>query len=270
MDADSSFSALTKVLELAGAGEFPNTAKAFAAAARMMESTWKQFAMGAPMPGQSKKIKNPTGAYAKSIHRIQVRPFQAYIWSDSPYAKSLEDGTPEMDLKQSHPFGPRSRMSKKGVPYVIIPFRHGTPKSLQSPMPEQIYNRVLESINAGDIKKSVVTGSRPDVNSRGEPLMRATYAWGTRIRGVAKEFSNLEGMVAFDIPSGAERGRSGYVTFRVISAEPPKASKARRGWDNSWIIPSRQGLHITESVVNTTMPIIRKMIAKAIEKDLQI
>ena len=33
----------------------------------------------------------------------------------------------EYDMKQTHPYGKKSRVSIKGIPYLIIPFRWGTP-----------------------------------------------------------------------------------------------------------------------------------------------
>lgn len=274
VEANDAMSALSKVMELVGKKEFPAVAEAFKAATTMVESTWKQFALGAPMPGTTKKIKVPTGQYARSIHHHMLTPFRSYVYSDSKYARSLEEGMPQMDLKEIIPFGPRHRIAKDGHHYAIVPFRHGTPKATQNPMPEKMYQRVREAIKQGEFKKSTVTGHwwdpRPSPLGGNLLIERSTYAWGSRLGRDTGVFGNLAGMVAFDVPSGKNETRTEYMTFRVITTKQPKSGKGRRGWDQSWIVPAREGLHITRKVVEMTTPIIQEMMGEALKKDLGV
>lgn len=242
----------------------PNTERAVKVSLALLEYTWKAYAMGAPIPGTNVRLKSIRGEYARSIHKAGVG-LSGVVYSDSPYAVSIEEGSEAKDLKKIIPFGPRSRMGKNG-PYSIVPFRHGVPGSLSAPMPEAVYSQVLAKIRSGEIRKSTV---RKEVslesNARGELVQRRQYNWGTRMR--VPQFPNLEGMVVFNVSAG-NQSRGEYVTFRVVSANAPKQSKAQKGWANSWLVPSRQGLHITKYVVANTKDVIAESIRAGITMDL--
>lgn len=266
--SDPTLYKLIAVFKHAAKKEFPSTEKAFGMAAQLVQYTWKQFAMGA-----GGHIKNPSGNYAKSIQTSQKGAFRYTVFSDSDYAEVIEYGAPEIDLKKTLPYGPKSRMGQNG-PYLIVPIRHGTPDSRTNPMPSQMYQQIRSRMN------TMTEGGRPafekstvgketynSANAHGQMVQRHTYKWGNRVYN--SPFSNMEGMVAFDVPSGGQEKRTSYVTFRVVSANPPKHSKAQQGWDKSWVVPAREGKHITEKVVEYSQEMVKDMIKKGIEQDLE-
>jgi hypothetical protein len=263
--SDSGLSDLISSLEMVSTKYLPNTVKSIKVACSALQYTWKCYAMGAPIPGTNIRLKSVRGTYAKSI-KTQSGKLSGTIYSDSPYAISIEDDTEAFDLKKTIPFGKKSRMGKNGA-YSVVPFRHGVPGSLSAPMPDTFYKVVLEKIKQGEIEKSKVkkkTYMSP--NATGEMVKRHTYKWGGSVKKTG--FPDLEGMVVFDISSSNKENRSGYVTFRIITANKPKVSKSKKGWENSWIVPSRRGLHITRYVVANTKDIVANIIKAGIQFDL--
>jgi len=261
---DTALADLIGALSAVSTRYLPNTTRAIKLSTAILEYTWKAYAMGAPIPGTTIRLKNVRGMYAKSIKKTSAG-LQGIVYSDSPYAIALEEGTPAKDLKTIIPFGPKSRVGKRG-PYTIVPFRHGVPTALSAPMPNAVYEQIRAKIQAGEIQKSQVrreTVVSPNV--RGEPVVRHTYRWGSRLK--IPQFPLLEGMVVFNVSAGAQP-RSAFVTFRVVSANKPVQSKALRGWENSWVVPARQGLHITKYVVANTQQIIAEAIKAGITQDL--
>ena len=158
---DYELQALVTNLELISYKALPNTYKAFKMASALMMATWKSYALGAPIPGGGRRLKNPTGAYAKSIKIRTFTPLNREIYSDSPIAPYIEYGTKEYDMKTTHPFGKRSRINKEGDAYLIIPFEHGTPKSLKySKIPEQMYQIIRQAIKNDEINLSSIKKGR--------------------------------------------------------------------------------------------------------------
>jgi hypothetical protein len=236
----------------------PNTYKAFKMSSSLIAYTWKCYALGAEMKNNPNKVDKPTGSYAKSIKERMLSPFNYFIYSDSHYAEYIENGTEPYDMKKTHTIGSRSRMSKDGVPYLIVPFRHGAPGTKSYPaMPEQVYNAIRTGIKEGQIQLShVVKGRKVEKNYKGELIPRKSYEYGSRITGTGVK--NLEGMLAFDVSTPASV-RTEYVTFRVISQNSP---------GHKWIHPGSTGKHITRSVGENTKEIIEDMIADGLRKDL--
>lgn len=248
-------------LELISYKALPNTYKAFKMASSLIMYTWKTYAMGAPIQGSSQRLKNPTGGYAKSIKVRTLAPLTREIYSDSPIAPYLEYGTKEYDMKTTHPYGKRSKINKDGEPYLVIGFRHGTPKSLSySKLPEDMYNIIRQAIKNDQITfSSVKMGRRKRTpNYEGELIPRAGYKWGTRITNTGVE--NLEGMVVMDV--GTQKSvRSEYFTFRVISVNSPA---------HKWIQKARSAMHITRYVAENTQDIVKQIVTDGLKKDLGV
>jgi hypothetical protein len=261
---DEALGSVISALSMLSSKYLPNTTRAVKTSVAILEYTWKAYAMGAPIPGTSIRLKSIRGEYARSIHRT-LNGLSGTVYSDSPYAVEIEEGSEAKDLKKIIPFGPRARMGKNG-PYTIVPFRHGVPGSLNAPMPQAVYSQILSKIRAGEIKKSVVKKQMlPGMNAAGQVVLSHTYKWGTRMK--VPQFPNLEGMVVFNVSAG-NQSRGQYLTFRVVSANQPKQSKAQKGWQNSWIVPARQGMHLTKYVVANTKEVIGEAIKMGISMDL--
>jgi len=268
---DEQLSNLVSGLELMSSKVMPKTYKAFKMAAAVLNYTWKSYALGAPIPGSSMRLKNPTGAYARSIKTRFLTPFNYEIFSDSPIAIYLEKGTKQFDMKKTHPFGKRSRVVKKtvkrkgvtirekGDPYLVIPFRYGVPgtKSYGN-LPEQVYERIRQVLARDENMLSVRTkGRKHSPNYEGELVSRAKYKWGARFTGTG--FEQLEGLVVMDV-STPKSSRSQYMTFRVISAKNSPAMK--------WIVKARPAMEITKHVVVNTQNIIATVITSGMKQDL--
>jgi hypothetical protein len=202
-----------------GAGVAPATERAFNASARYIQGVWKGWAMGDPLKGIT-NIKNPSQQLANSIRIKKNGPFNADIYTESEYAQRIQDGQPELDMKTTHPYGKKSRVSKEGIPYLIVPFRWGTPNKQGGArahfvnfIPVPIFESVkkykpYKRLAAYD-KEGNITGGEThfEANYAGEDIERSDYNKGyDRYKGEG----NMNGLVRM---SGG-----GYFTFRVISA----------------------------------------------------
>jgi len=254
---DYILSDLISNLEMISTRLMPKTVKAVKMASAVIMHTWKSYALGAPIPGSGIRIKNPTGGYARTIKVLRLTPLNSIVYSDSKIAKHLEEGTEPLDMKKTHPYGPKSRVSKKGVPYNIIPFRHGIPGTLSyAPMPAELYAKIREEIKAGNVQLSQITkGKKLEPNYQGKLIPRANYKWGSRI---SSGIDKLEGMVVMNV--GTDRSiRSQYMTFRVISANSPAFK---------WIRKARPALHLTEHVVRNTRRIVSEILEQGLKEDI--
>ena len=256
---------LISALEMVSTKKLPNTVRAIKAVVATLEYTWKSYAMGAAIPGTSIRIKSVNPLYVKSI-KSKSSGLSGLVYSDSPVADSIEEGTEQKDLKKIIPFGPKGRVGKNG-PYNIIPLRHGTPTALNAPMPEVVYKEIRRLIKQSELEKSrVLKRTVTSPNIHGQQVRRRTYKWGGAYKNPT--FPNFQGLVVFDTSAGSSKARSQYLTFRVVSANKPKVSKAKKGWEGSWVVPSREGLHLTRHVIANTKEIISDTVRAGLSQDL--
>ena len=231
-------------------------------AANLVKKTWQGYAMGGSLPGVT-PMKSPSAKYAGSIKVKRNGPFDYEIASDSEVADWMENGTPQVDMKQTHPYGDKGRVAKKKlkgggykyVPYLIIPFRWGTPNSgsFRNIMPESVYQIVKGKEFASSVVKKE---THLEDNFWGDGIQRREYKWGDRLEGsdAGDDFGDAEGMVKM-----SQKG--GYFTFRVISADSPA---------NSWIKPAMPARHVTAGVVSHTNESVSAMIERGAREDLGI
>jgi hypothetical protein len=257
---------------------FPAAAQAVKGASAAIESQWKAYASGEPLPSGD-RVKHPTGGYAASITTKADSLWSYRVFSPISVAHYLEEGTAELDMKQTHPYGPRGRVAKKKipgggfryVPYVIIPFRWATqgsgahmgPKNV---IPDQVYKALTKGIRKNEFSRSVVLdGKTASPNFWGEMQTRAMYQWGDRLKGVG---GNLEGLVAmngdYDNKGDGTLNRktrySTYFTFRVISADSPA---------DKWIKPATKPLKIAEQTAAFMRGKVNDMIEAGFKSDLE-
>jgi hypothetical protein len=268
---------LQYLLASASAGVLPGTARAMEKAAGFIQGTWREFALGRKELSGVVPLKNGSIKYAQSIRTEAIGQFSHEIYSEAKIADWIENGTEELDMKTTHPFGPRSRVSKKGVPYLIIPFRWGTPGSKKNPrvgfgnnvITAGTYRQLLKrSFDASRVTVSPANSTTMTPNARGEMVGRVQYEWGSRLRGgdfagTIEQKTRMAGMVRFengyDKNGKISKRYGGYFTFRVISANSPK---------NSWIKPATPPRHVTRAVMNETRETIEQMVDEAIEGDI--
>lgn len=237
----------------AGKNGLPATAQAFRDCARLIRDTWRGWAGGAQVPGID-PIKRPSLSYMRSIRMTENSAFNWDIFSDSPYARRIADGTSPLDMKKTHPYGRKSRVSKKGVPYLIVPFRWGTP-SASGRFGRNMTELVHTAVSSRKFRKSARTGdTHYEKNARGESVRRSEYTWGSRLEKGEADIPEAAGMVRMD----AGRG-SAYFTFRVISAKSPAGS---------WIRPGEKPVDVPGAVARALEGYVNTAVEAALMADL--
>jgi hypothetical protein len=253
---------------------FPHLALAVEAMIQEAHSQWLDFASGAPLPS-GMVINNRTGEYARSIVTRQLSDFSGEVFSELPYAKAIEEGMPQRDLKRMLDTSLKVRLTKDGRRYLIIPFRHNAPGSvLGNSMPEPVHDWWNEpGRESSYIKK---TGQRPsgtgafDIHTRKRIMVpNRTYSWGARLKkgdlegmGFApssKVGKNLTGMVRFRKPGGEGGGaHSQFLTFRIMV----EGSKG-------WIAKAQPGKFPARTVAQQIAPIAEEAFRAAAEADIR-
>lgn len=254
------------------AATFPHLAFAVKEIAEAALRQWRSYASGEALPN-GKVIQTRAGEYARSIMLRQRGDFDAEVYSDLPYARAIEEGTPQRDLKKMLGSSPKVRLTKDGRRYLIIPFRHNHPNSvLGNQMPQAVHDWWREP----DRRPSHVTGigqrvsglNASDIRTRG-PLMTPsrTYSWGTRLgktdlAGIGlggKAGKRYEGMVNFRKPGGeGGSAHSQFITFRVMREDSP-----------GWIAPAREGLWPARTTADQLRPVAEEFFRKAIAEDVK-
>ena len=261
---------------------FPRLSKAVRAVAEAAHSKWQDYAAGAPLPS-GKSIDARTGTYLRSIALRQLGPFAAEVYSDLPYASAIEEGSPRRDMKEMLSSSLKTRLTKDGRRYLIIPFRWGVSGSVSAgsnQMPESIQNwwhaKAASSINGHGWRPSgtgalgfrnKTTGTLKQVRGEVLGVRRRDYDWGSRLdketiaaAGVTgKNAARMEGMVNFRRP-GRKGGssHSSFLTFRVMMEG-----------SSGWIAPAREGLWPARTTADEIRPDAERVFAEAIARDLR-
>lgn len=246
----------------------PNTDAAFQRAAQMVRQMWIGFLDGSvQLPG----VETPdrvTSAMVKSIRtqdKTSPDEFFHTIYSDNRQLEELNRGRKEVeyDMKKTHPYGKKSRVSKKGIPYLIIPFRWGTPN--QKGTKRAHFNNVIPQANYETSVKGLAMSSVNELkkyfeaNAKGESIQRQGYNWAKfgRLKEDQAWDDRSVGMVRMkDIASG----KSTYFTFRIVSAKSPV---------NSWIYKraAKPATNYMDALANAVMPKVDKIINDGIRAD---
>lgn len=253
---EESIAALVAHLEHFGKTAFPEASNAFKMAARRIQTAWQGWAMGGELDG-AEPIKNPSPNLVRSIKIEQHGNFEAEIYTESPYMTQIQNGQEEFDMKKTHPYGRRSRVSKKGVPYLIVPFRWGTPNDkggkrarFSNFMETDIHSLVKSKKKFG---RSLENGGwHYEKNFAGEEVVRAEYDWGDRLEAAG----NMNGLVAF--PDAKD---STYFTFRIISAKSP---------EDSWIRQRVPANDVVGALESKYAPEVAEIVGEGVKVDLEI
>jgi len=249
----------------------PATSAAFDTSARLVKATWRGWAMGGPVRGIP-NIKTPSSRLATSIKIRRISAFNANIESESPHAQRIQDGTPELDMKTTHPFGNKSRVSKEGFPYLIVPFRWGTPNKsggarahFGNVIPQSVYpmaKQLEKSFRLATVDKSGnITGGQvhAEKNYSGQDVQRSEYQWAKE--GRLEADGKMDGMVKM----GNDNGRgSTYYTFRVVSVKQLLTAPY------SWIRQAVQAIDVVGAVERETRPLVEELIQAGLEADFGI
>ena len=244
-------------IELLGRKNFPFTRKALKKGAYHIADYWIQSAQGNPIEGTSETVRDAD--YAKSIQVEQSGDYRYVIGStDGEKHRKISEGTPARDQKLGLRGYKKTRYSKKGDPYLIVPFRHST-KSMKSAKRRSSSSGKTRSVSNFFRKsaKSMITHNDPVSHQR-------TYRWAGTSGFAAKVLGThksdiYSGMTRFETSTG-KSSSSAYMTFRVMSSKSdPK----------SWIIPAKKGIDITNLVFEATKDTVVNMVEFGIMADFK-
>ena len=252
-----------KTVQNAPEAALPNTANAFQMAAQYVRNMWTGYLSGDQPLNGIEFMDGVTSAMVRSIRAQRNGDFDYSIYSDNRQLEEKTKGRKEVeyDMKQTHPYGKKSRVSKKGIPYLIIPFRWGTPNGkgtkrahFNNFIPQKNYETSVKGLNL-----SAVDSAKKyfEANFKGENIERQGYNWAKN--GRLKEDQAWDdrsvGMVRMKDVTG-----STYFTFRIVSAKSPAGS---------WIYhrDAKPAVDMMGALERTVKPKIDEMISAGIQAD---
>jgi hypothetical protein len=251
-----------------GGNQLPAGTAAFNEAAKLIQSMWQGWVTGGDLNGVP-AIKSPSPNLAQSIGIRKNGPFDVNIESDSAGMKRIQEGTEELDMKTTHPYGNKSRVAKtgpnKGIPYLIVPIRMGTPNKsggarahFKNVIPQNMYSAVtafkMRVSRRLDVRGDGTKAIRIEENYRGQPIERSEYEWGDRISSDGP----ANGLVRFPDDTN---GTNTFFTFRVISAASPAGS---------WIRPAVEPADVVGALERTARPAVEEMIEAGFKADFGV
>lgn len=255
-----------KTVQNAPEAALPNTAIAFQKAAQYVRKMWTGYLMGSQPLNGVDYLDGVTSAMVRSIRDVRKGDFDYSVYSDNRQLEEITQGSKavEYDMKKTHPYGKKSRVSKKGIPYLIIPFRWGTPN--KSGTKRAHFNNVIPQANYETSVKGLAVSSVDaakkyfEANFSGENIERQGYNWAKNGRLTEDQAwdDRSVGMVRMKDVRG-----STYFTFRIISAKSPAGS---------WIYhkDGKTGIDMMAALENTVKPHIDELINNGIQADNQL
>ena len=254
-----------KTIENAPAAALPNTAAAFARASEYVRNMWTSYLSGDQPLNGIEFMSGVTSSMVRSIRSRYNGDLDYTVYSDSMQLENKVHGSKEVeyDMKKTHPYGKKSRVSKKGIPYLIIPFRWGTPNQkgtkrahFNNVIPQKNYETSVKGLEMSNVN---IAKNYFESNFKGENIERKGYDWAKfgRLKESQAWDDRSVGMVRMkDLASG----KSTYFTFRIVSAKSP---------ENSWIyhkaaIPA---VDLMGALINTVKPGVDRIISEGVKAD---
>ena len=246
---------------------FPNTAESVKEARDLAKQKWKDYLAGESSLDGIEPVEKPNLKMVQSVKSEKKSAFNYSVYSENQQIEKIIEGEPAVnyDMKKTHPYGRKSRVSKKGVPYLIINFRWGTPNEKGGArarwnnfIPQKVYNTSLKKILRS---KSETTGlTHPELNFKGQAIDRNEYNWGGRLTENDAWDDRSVGMVRM---KDSANGKSVYFTFRIISAKSPQGS---------WIYhkDAKAPVDMIGALKRTVESDIRKIIEEGIKADVEM
>lgn len=249
------------------ADALPNLAAAVRRMTLLAHQEWTEYALGKQLPS-GMVIQNRTGEYARSIAIRETGPFSGEVFTVLRYARAIEEGSPQHDMKRMLDSSFKVRLTKDGRRYLIIPFRHdrfNTPDEVLDWWKGKDTSRVT-----GKFRRVSGTGA---YNIQTRKLMTVPgwrYNWGARLgktdlagMGITGQGAKrLEGMVKFANPGGRgnppKGSHSQLVTFRVMV----EGSKG-------WIAKATPGKYPARTVAEQIRPLVEQTFRDAVTEDIK-
>lgn len=260
---------------------FPNTLASLDAVARLFETRWKEFSMGAPIPGSSLRI-NSTGPYTHSIQSDLTKDYEKRVFTDFKYEGIIEDGHPKIDLKEGLLKGAKARLMN-GQAYNVVSFHHGATKDSRNAIPSDISSwirtefkkaeaRQLQTLSSIKVRQGGREVEHPKTHqkrnldlyswgfSSGVPPFTGALPRSNSVTGQKWKSGPYTNMYRFNTGVGKAK-RSSYQTFRGISE---RSAAAKPG---SWIVPERMGIPIRQRVVESAQREAWALVERGIADD---
>lgn len=267
---------------------FPNTIRRLTQLAQVGVDLWKEKAHaiagaeGRPIKaggaGQP-MVRLDRKSYEDSIvvgpYQPQQDGLRIEIYSDSPQAVPIEEGSTIIDLHAILPYARKAKMSKSGHRYLSIPFRHATtePGGQGGSRFQSVSNRWGSNVLPPQVvaamrkkKPSTVIGAttRPSVNYPGQSVTQHLYsphpgrltANELRRLGLSPLFPAGRKLVGL-MRTGAA-GHSSYITIRTLSEANP----------DGWRIPAYHAQRVAQSTARGLQALSSDWFDQAIRADL--
>jgi hypothetical protein len=234
------------------------TSFAVESVAESIAEHWRAYGVGKKTIQDVDPLKNISRGYIDGIKAKKIGPFNWEVFNKAKNAEIVEYGKPELDMKTTHPYGPKSRVSKDNVPYLIVPFRWKNPDALgfKNVMPQEIYD-IVAKFKKMETLVDADKSNYKTPNAKGEMIGRAQY--NQDYDQLKMMNTNWNGMVRSTDSTGIDRS-GGYFTFRVISAKSPPGS---------WINPAVPARNVTRGLENYYQRRAEEVITEAFRNDVK-
>lgn len=201
----------------------PNTSNAFHQSAQYIQNVWSNYLYGNDKLDGIDALEKPLKPQDVNFRITDPGDFHSKVSATADRLNEIQNGKNPVyyDMKQTHPYGKKSRVSKKGIPYLIIPFRWGTPNDKGTKRAHSFFSGIIPSkeyrVNVSAMEMSYKTDKiHFEKNSKGEHIPRTEYIWKERLEGWDNRSAGMVRM--------KDVRESTYFTFRVISAKSPQGT----------------------------------------------
>lgn len=223
-----------------------------------------------------------TGRYAAAttFERMigyQGNPLAVAVANTAPHARVLEDGHAGFHLPSTIDWGgPKVKTSKRGVRYLTIPFRHGTPGTqgvgagrARTMMARDVYRNARTLFRDMQASSAAKVRAREQIDAAGTRLSRpyglpgfpaALRAHALRTEGqpgYTWRARTYEGLTYREQRTPGGRSSGSYFTFRTLTEDSA-----------GWFIPAFPGYHIAANVVERVRDQIRELVGLAARADV--
>lgn len=253
-----------------------------------IRATWKSVVTGGfGCPPGAPQLKFDSVAsqqsYADSIipgnslNIPEAGHFSRSVIATAKIADETERGKPAWDMKPMLLGGPKARLSKSGIKYNIIPFRHGVPagknqiNAIARTMPKDIH-AAAKALNSSisNAQGGMSWGGRLSHKNPLHQQLLSKYGPQTKMLeipiagGGMKMVKHTHAAGIYDnmVKVTGQYGKSQqnqYLTFRVVSQNSPQYS---------WWHPARNGQPHVEWIANYCRPKIEARLHAAAIRDL--
>lgn len=257
-----------------------------------------------------------TGTYSSYLAFERVYPFggdeySSAVLNTAPHARVLEDGHAAFHLPSAIDWAKAlakgtAKMGKRGVPYLSIPFRHGTPGSAgggltstraRTMMPGSVYRDAMAATKAEHSAREAMDAvTRLRAAEKAKEARARLRAAGTQL---SRPYDVLAGMYESRGVAGWRRGLSIHelsLRARVKEGHPGYTWRARTyeglthraqhgaggettggSWYTfrtcaadsvGWLIPAAPGFHFARRTAERVRPMVQDLIGEAARADI--